>query len=135
MPAPNQLAMVVDSHEERIQRIEEVQPAVMVQVSQCVSEIGFTKQMLAETKDAVMTKLDSLQKTMTDHAAASATGFKDVAVVLDDQTARLEKLEADKRTKDARIGLLKKGGFGAFAIVVGALLTKFGERLWELVAG
>lgn len=135
MPAPNQLAMVVDSHEERIQRIEEVQPAVMVQVSQCVSEIGFTKQMLAETKEAVMDKLDSLQKTMNDHASASATGFKEVAVVLNDQTNRLEKLEADKKKTAERLGLLKKGGFGALAIVVGALLTKFGERLWELVSG
>lgn len=119
MPYKNGAALdgiVVDSHEDRLQRLEAEYPDLKSQLAQCVTEIVHVKEGIESTRDTLGKKLDALTNVIDANTKAVEH--------------RLDALEETKRKVESLKGILSKLLI-PILIVGSALLGKFGESLFD----
>jgi len=122
--APKNVAVVdlVDSHEERLLRVETKTGEISEDVVACRADIRH----LQATTDNIDSKIDDLRQTMEKHSADSLSRF---SLVLD----RVNILETDKAQKAKYFSFVTKLLFWVFGGIGGAVLVKYGEALFDLV--
>lgn len=106
--------MMIDSHEERIIRLESEFPLLSTSVAQ------------------LEVKVDGANSGIGDVKTALATHMKNSLDNTTQVLAKLTALETDKHQSDARWALVKKLTIPAI-VVLTAVMTKFGERLYDWI--
>lgn len=122
--APKNVAVVdlVDSHEERLLRVESKTAEISEDVVACRADIRH----LQETTDRIDKKIDSLGATMEKHSVDSMNRF---SLVLD----RVNVLESDKVRTQRLIEAFKKVASWVLGGLGGAVLVKYGEAIFEFL--
>lgn len=119
---------VTEVHEERIQRIEEQLPELAVQVTQCVTDLGYVKKSL----DGIDQKMDAIHGALGVHS-------KTADERMNSMTDRIKELEATDAKCVSRMeslmGLVKKLLLPTIAAGTGAFAAKYGVAAFDFFRG
>ncbi len=119
-PMNGVLEPLVDSHEERILRVEGDVSTMREDLTECRSDIRH----MQGTLDGVDGKVDELKTIVEKFAVDSAARL---SLVLD----RVDVLEDDKKRYSERWGLLQKSLLWGFGGAGGVVLAKYGEAFYS----
>ncbi len=136
MPGHNDIVM--ESHEDRLQRLEADFPTIAANVATLSTQMTYVQASVVSSKNELAHKLDKLQETIESHATESAQrmgGVADRVVGLEkknDETAAglvLSKTNSEKRWK-----LIKQMSI-PIAIAGTAIITKAAEAIYSWITG
>lgn len=111
---PNGVSTLINSHEDRLQRVEEAVNSCAVAVAECKGEVAAIGDKVEAGFATLGKRLDHYNGLQEKHA---------------DMDGRLRHLEAKAKAKVKRVGAIKGAGYGVLLTGLGAAAAKFGEDL------
>lgn len=128
------LAPQLESHEERLQRVENNSEETRIRVAEIVTKMDFQKISLDQTRADLATKIDQGFERMVSEQEKILSRLDLHSKKLDDHTERLETVEKDRATaakkKTEQKNTIKKILIGALLAGAGVFGTKLAESFW-----
>ena len=116
MAYPNGSAPIIDSHEDRIQRLESGQQKLVSQSTEALIKIEGLDKRVAETHESLKSSIE--------------TGFEKLGSKLDGLYERVASLEKKNDQSTRNWDAVKKTALFVLIGAAGVVVTKFGESLW-----
>lgn len=112
--------ITLESHEDRIQRLEDTSTATREDIVKARADIGHLVGQVSGLED----KIDTLKDAMETHANESKENFGRVL-------GRVTVIEADKADAEAALKRVKSVLFPVFVAVLTAIATKYGQAIFD----
>lgn len=141
-PMPQQqdqgISIVIESHEQRMQRLESTYPELSSQVAEVSVQVEHAQSAISEMKSLVEEKFDLLHQTLLEHSRTSSQNMAAIG-------ERLGVIEIAKKTseeavvreaiKKKAVERIAKKGLFPLLIAGTAIVTKIGEAFYSWILG
>jgi len=132
------LSIVIESHEQRVQRLESTYPELSNQVSEVAVQVEHAQSAIGEMKTMVEEKFDLLHQTLLEHSRTSSQNMAAIGErlgVIESAKKNSDEAVVREAIKKKTVERIAKKGLFPLLIAGTAIVTKIGEAFYAWVLG